>query len=193
MGRLTLITGGARSGKSRFAQALASRTGGENVLFVATAEALDDEMARRIAAHRESRPATWRTIEAPRDVGRTIQDQLGESAVVLIDCITLLVSNSLLSLGAEPDAAEAEQCMAREIAEILGVADSAAAAFVIVSGEVGLGLVPANPLGRLYRDLLGLANQVIAARAESVILMVAGIPVDLKALAAPPSGDGPRR
>ena len=126
-------------------------------------------------------------------MGRTIQDQLGKSAVVVIDCITLLVSNSLLSVGSEPDAAEAEKCVAREVAEILGVADSATAAFVIVSGEVGLGLVPANPLGRLYRDLLGLSNQVIAARADSVILMVAGIPVDLKALAAPLSGDGPRR
>ena len=184
MGRLTLITGGARSGKSNYAQALASRIGGENVLFVATAEALDEEMARRIAAHRASRPATWRTIEAPRDVGRAIQDQLGETAVVLIDCITLLVSNSLLSLGLEPDAAEAEKCVDREVAEIFGVADSAAAAFVIVSGEVGL--------GRLHRDLLGLANLAIAARAESVVLMVAGIPVDLKALAAPLSGDGPR-
>ncbi len=111
---------------------------------------------------------------------------------MLIDCITLLVSNSLLSLGLEPDAAEAEKCVDREVAEILGVADSAAAAFVIVSGEVGLGLVPAYPLGRLYRDLLGLANQAIAARAESVVLMVAGIPVDLKALAAPLSRDGPR-
>ncbi len=77
MGRLTLITGGARSGKSNYAQALASRIGGENVLFVATAEALDEEMARRIATHRASRPATWRTTEAPRDVGRAIQDQLG--------------------------------------------------------------------------------------------------------------------
>ena len=108
---------------------------------------VDEEMARRIAAHRESRPATWRTVEAPRDVGRTIQDQLGKSAVVVIDCITLLVSNSLLSVGSEPDAAEAEKCVAREVAEILGVADSAAAAFVIVSGEVGLGLVPAYPVG----------------------------------------------
>ena len=186
MGRLTLITGGVRSGKSNYAQALASRIGGENVLFVATAEALDQEMARRIAAHRASRPATWRTIEAPRDVGQTIQDQLGETAVVLIDCMTLLVSNSLLSLGSDPDALEAEKCVNREVAEILGVAGSATAAFVIVSGEVGLGLVPANPLGRLYRDLLGLANQAIAARADSVVLMVAGIAVDLKALAAPP-------
>ncbi len=189
MRRLTLITGGTRSGKSDFAQALASRIGGENVLFVATAEALDQEMARRIATHRTSRPTTWRTVETPRHVGKTIQDQLGESTLVLIDCMTLLVSNSLLSLGSEPDTAEAEKCVAREVAEILAVAESADASFVIVSGEVGLGLVPQNPLGRLYRDLLGQANQAIAAKSDSVILMVAGIPVDLKALSAPLSGD----
>src|SRR5580658_8417123 len=108
MGRLILITGGARSGKSTFAEQLATKLGGDNVLFVATAEAGDDDMRRRIAAHRQSRPAAWQTEEAPRHVGLRMRDALGARSVVLIDCLTLLVSNVMLSLGEEPEAEPTE-------------------------------------------------------------------------------------
>ena len=185
MGRLILITGGARSGKSDFAQATALRKGGDDVLFLATAEALDDEMARRIATHQKSRPLGWRTVEAPKNAGRTIREQIGKSRVVVVDCLTLLVGNALLSLGNEPDAGVAEETVSREIAELLEAVQTIAADFIFVSGEVGMGLVPTNALGRLFRDCLGRANQSVASRADSVVLMVAGIPVDLKALMAP--------
>jgi len=182
MGRLTLVTGGARSGKSDFAQGLASRAGGDDVLFVATAEALDEEMGRRIGAHRASRPPAWRTLEVPRAVGQELRTQIGRPSAVLIDCLTLLVSNELLAPGSgrEDDPAEAEAAIVREVTLLLDVARASEAAFIIVSAEVGMGLVPTYPLGRLYRDLLGRANQIVAARADSVYLMVSGIPIEVK-------------
>jgi adenosylcobinamide kinase / adenosylcobinamide-phosphate guanylyltransferase len=183
MGSLILVTGGVRSGKSDFARRLAGQLGGDGVLFVATAEAHDEEMARRIEAHRRSRPSAWQTLEAPRSVGQAIRGNLGNQAVVLIDCLTLLASNELLALGPEPAAAEAEARTVREVDELLETFGSASATFIVVSNEVGLGVVPTSYLGRLYRDLLGKANQLIAARADAVYLMVAGLPVDVKALA----------
>ncbi|MHB1557033.1 MAG: bifunctional adenosylcobinamide kinase/adenosylcobinamide-phosphate guanylyltransferase [Isosphaeraceae bacterium] len=184
MGSLILVTGGVRSGKSDFAQRLAGRLGGDDVLFVATAEARDDEMARRIEAHRRSRPAAWQTLEAPRSVGRAIRDRPGSPAVVLVDCLTLLASNELLAIGTDPDAAEAESRIVREVDELLEAHRLASSTFIVVSNEVGLGVVPTSYLGRLYRDVLGRANQLVAARADSVYLLVAGLPVDVKALAS---------
>lgn len=183
MGELILVLGGARSGKTTFAQQLGRELGGENVLFVATAEARDDEMAARIASHRQSRPASWCTLEAPLDVAAVLAQQADAARVVLIDCLSLLVSNVILALGEEPDAAAAQAAVMSEVEGILRVQRAATAAFIIVSNEVGLGLVPPYPLGRLYRDLLGLANQAVAAQASRVYLMVAGIPLDLRALA----------
>lgn len=184
MGRLILVTGGVRSGKSDFAQSLAARFGGDRVLFVATAEGLDDEMRRRILAHQESRPPSWRTVEATNEVGRAVRDNAGGAAAVVIDCLTLLVSNTLLALGDTPDPTEAEARAGAEVAAIVEAARAVDAAVIVVSGEVGLGLVPANPVGRLFRDVLGRANQRIAAAADSVYFMVAGIPLDVKALAS---------
>ena len=184
VGRLILITGGARSGKSAFAEQLAQTLGGDQVLFVATAEARDEDMARRIAAHRRSRPVGWLTEEAPREVGRRLRAALGGRRVALIDCLTLLVSNTILTLGESPDLAEAESLVAREIDDLIEACDATSATVIIVSNEVGLGLVPMNPLGRVFRDTLGRANQSLAARAESVYVLLAGIPVDVKQLAA---------
>jgi adenosylcobinamide kinase/adenosylcobinamide-phosphate guanylyltransferase len=183
MGRLILITGGARSGKSTFAEQLAARLGGENVLFIATAEAGDDDMRQRIAAHRAARPSAWQTEEAPHQVGRRIRQATGAQSVVLVDCLTLLVSNCVLSLGEEPEATEAERLALDEIDELVEAALASMATVIVVTNEVGLGLVPPYKLGRIYRDVLGKANQRVAARAESVYLLVSGIPIDVKQLA----------
>jgi len=185
MGRLLLILGGARSGKSAYAQRLAQELGEDDVLFVATAEAWDEDMAQRIARHQQERPVAWRTLETPRQVAQALAPHVHDTAVVLVDCLTLLVSNTLLHCGASPDPAVAEAAVQEEIAALVQTCQTTAATCIVVSNEVGLGLVPDNLLGRLYRDLLGRANQALAARAEAVYFMVAGLPVDVKALASP--------
>jgi adenosylcobinamide kinase / adenosylcobinamide-phosphate guanylyltransferase len=190
MGELIFILGGARSGKTTYAQRLAHEMGGDAVLFVATAEGKDEEMEARIAAHQQSRPAAWRTLETPRHAGQAIGGQAGDARVVLVDCLTLLVSNTILLLGEEPDAKEAEALVKAEVNELLAAQRQSSAAFIVVSNEVGLGLVPPYLLGRVYRDLLGLANQVLAAHAQRVYWMVAGIPVDIRALQKAQSGSG---
>jgi adenosylcobinamide kinase/adenosylcobinamide-phosphate guanylyltransferase len=183
MGRLILVTGGARSGKSTFAEQLAAKLGGNEVLYIATAEALDDDMRQRIAAHRQARPAAWQTEEAPRDVGHRLCEVLGSRSVVLVDCLTLLVSNAVLSLGDEPDAREAERRALNEVDQLVEAALSSTATVILVTNEVGLGLVPPYKLGRIYRDVLGKVNQRVAAQAEAVYLLVSGLPIDVKQLA----------
>lgn len=175
--RLTLILGGARSGKSDFAQALARQRGGDAVSFVATAEARDDEMHARIAAHRAARPAAWQTIEAPREIARALAS--ARARVIVVDCVTLWASNVLL---AQEAVASAE--MRREIDELLAWQRAHAAEMILVSNEVGMGLVPDNVLGRAYRDLLGAVNKQLAERADQVFLLVAGLPIEIKARAA---------
>jgi len=173
---ITLILGGARSGKSHYAQQLAMELG-DKVLFVATGEALDEEMQTRISEHKESRPKSWRTLEIPTGIGRKIEKQIGDAEVVIIDCLTLLISNLLRD---EPDYPEAEKRMTSEINELIATMDNLNASFVIVSNEVGMGLVPETRLGRIYRDLLGKANQLLASHATEVYLMVACLPVRVK-------------
>lgn len=187
---LTLILGGARSGKSSYAEALAPKLG-RPVLYVATAEALDDEMRDRVAAHRASRPAEWATLEAPLRVGAALRSapEATGAGVILLDCLTLLVSNVLLSLEGEggPEALELDTGLARaavqgEVEALLEAQRVLDAHLIVVSNEVGLGLVPPYRLGRVYRDCLGWANQALAHIADRAILMVAGLPVDLEAL-----------
>ncbi len=176
---LTLILGGARSGKSAYAERLAASRGGP-VLFVATAEAGDDEMAARIAAHRSARPAAWTTLEAPRDTGRAIQAAGGQPATVLVDCLTLLANNVIVPLPEPISAAQAEAALMREVDGLLAAYAQSLAAWLVISNELGLGLVPPYPLGRVYRDALGRANQRLAAAADHVYFMVAGLPMVLK-------------
>lgn len=179
--KLTLILGGARSGKSRHGEQLAAENGGR-VLYVATAEALDEEMAARIAAHRADRPTGWQTLEAPREVGQAIEEHGVKADVLLLDCVTLLANNVLGSHaqeGAERQAA-AEGALLAEVDELLGVCERSHAHWLIVSNEVGLGLVPPYPLGRAYRDALGRANQRLAEAADEVLFMVAGLPLKVK-------------
>ena len=173
---ITLILGGARSGKSHYAQQLATELS-DKVLFIATGEALDEEMQARIAEHKKARPKTWRTLEIPTGVGRKIERQIGDAEVVIIDCLILLISNLLCD---EPDYPEAEKRVISEINELTAAMDKLDASFVIVSNEVGMGLVPETRLGRIYRDLLGKANQLLASHATEVYLMVACLPVRVK-------------
>src|SRR4030095_16706044 len=185
MGRLLLVLGGARSGKSAYAQRLAQELGGDHVLFVATAEAWDEDMVQRIARHRQERPATWRTLETPRQGGPAISLHLHDRAVLLIDCLTLLVSNTLLHYGASPDSAAAEAAVQEEVAALVQTCQTTAATWIVVSNEFCLGLFPDKPLDLRYRVLLGKPNWTLAAQAEAVYFMVAGLPVDVKALASP--------
>jgi adenosylcobinamide kinase/adenosylcobinamide-phosphate guanylyltransferase len=175
-GKVTLILGGARSGKSDYAQKLAKKKG-KRVLFVATAQALDDEMKARIAAHRKARPAGWQTLEMTSGIGRHLGRMKDTGDVVVIDCLTLLLSNLM---GERGSPSMTERRITREINELERAVRGSGADFVIVSNEVGLGLVPDNPAGRQYRDLLGKVNQAVAGWADKVIWMVAGLPVKVK-------------
>ena len=170
MGRLLLVLGGARSGKSAYAQRLAQELGGDDVLFVATAEAWDEDMAQRIARHQQERPVAWRTLEIPRRVGQALIPHVRDTTVVLVDCLTLWINN----LMAEKRDIEIE------IQGLIGTLHIAAGPVLIVTNEVGLGIVPDNPLARAFRDNLGRANQLVAGAAEVVVFMVAGIPLVLK-------------
>ncbi len=161
------------------AQETALKAGGK-VLFVATAEAGDDEMKERIEAHRRLRPADWTTLEATTGIGRCITENIGGAGIVIIDCITLLVNNIFEQQRGEPDASRLEKAVISEIEELIDCIDSSDAHFIIVTNEVGLGLVPPDKASRLYRDFLGKANQMLAARADEVFLLVAGIPLAIK-------------
>ncbi len=176
MKELVLILGGARSGKSSYGERLARERGGLAVLYVATAETLDDEMRTRVARHRAARPTGWRTLEAPREAGSHIPAAAGDAQVVLVDCLTLLVSNAVLALGDEPDVLAAEGAALAEVEGLLAAYAQVDAAWVVISNEVGLGVVPPYPLGRAYRDALGRANARLAAAADHVLFMVAGLP-----------------
>jgi adenosylcobinamide kinase/adenosylcobinamide-phosphate guanylyltransferase len=184
--QLVLILGGARSGKSAYAERLAAERAGTagEVLYVATAQALDAEMAERIARHRAGRPAGWRTLEEPLDIGPAIAAARSSAAIVLVDCVTLWLSNLLLSTPHDetqvPNPDEAESRARAAVEQLLATHRAGAATTILVSNEVGMGLVPPYPLGRLYRDLLGRVNIWLAAAADEVILLVAGLPLRLK-------------
>ncbi len=193
-GRLILITGGVRSGKSDFAERCAARLaapGHGGVAYVATAQIWDEEMAARVARHRAARPAAWRTIEAPYQLMEGISRALEEGAsVVLVDSIDFWVSNRLLReepvSGDRLDPARVailETTLLDEVASIVALHQRWGRAYlVLVTLEAGMGVVPPYPLGRAFRDLLGRVNRALAAAADAVYLLVAGLPVDLKRL-----------
>ncbi|MEF3275672.1 MAG: bifunctional adenosylcobinamide kinase/adenosylcobinamide-phosphate guanylyltransferase [Chloroflexus sp.] len=177
MGGIILFTGGARSGKSRCAERYAARLS-DQVVYVATATASDDEMRERIARHQARRPSMWRTLEVPTNVAAALAD-LPAGTVVVLDCLSLLLSNLLLAYESNP-----EPAINQELDNLLAVVTQRDLTLIVVTNEVGMGIVPAYPLGRQYRDLLGLANQRLAAVAMAVYLVVCGIPVELRALEA---------
>ena len=170
------ILGGVRSGKSHFAQELALKLGQE-VLFVATAEPRDEDMRARIEKHKKNRPRNWRTLELPTGIGKRLAAEIGDAEVVVLDCLTLLVSNLI---GEETNYLTAERPVLAEIKELIAGIDALDVIFIIVSNEVGMGLVPGNRLARIYRDILGNANQSVARYANVVYFMIAGIPVEVK-------------
>jgi len=177
-----LILGGARSGKSHFAKETALCLSNK-VIFVATGEALDEEMRQRIEEHKRNRPSSWRSVEVATGVGKRIQEEVGDAQVVIVDCLTLLVSNVIGQCGDDPEQVSAgliQERLTTEVDELIGCINDSTATFILVSNEVGMGLVPGNRLGRLYRDLLGRVNQLLAQRADEVYVMVAGIPVEVK-------------
>lgn len=186
---MVLILGGARSGKSSMAERMAAEAGGR-VTFVATAEPRDEEMRQRIAAHRAARPKGWHTIEEALDLGRAVQEAVQRSDTVLVDCLTLWLSNHLCRLdlpesgeGWGPSLGWLGESLQEQISAALEAARSRNVTLLLVSNEVGLGLVPSTPLGRAYRDLLGAVNRRLAAEADRVLFMVGGLPVDVKRLA----------
>ncbi len=168
--RLTLVLGGARSGKSRHAEALARATGLRRI-YLATAQAFDDEMRERIAKHRADRAADgWTTIEEPIDLSEVISNSTAPDAVVLVDCLTLWLTNVMLG---EHDVAAAQEA-------IITALSNARGPVILVSNELGLGLVPETPLGRRFRDAQGRLNQAAAKIADSVLFVAAGLPLVLK-------------
>ena len=194
---LILVLGGARSGKSAFAERLAAlrqAQAGGRVLYVATAEALDADMERRIANHRRQRPPGWDTLEEPLHLASALPDAQQGYDTCLLDCLTLWVSNMLLSMEGRPhpNPPPEGEGMSEE-REILAAAHNLMEAYeqsrttwIVVSNEVGLGVVPPSRLGAVYRDALGRVNQAVAARADKVYFMVAGLALEMKSLGALP-------
>jgi adenosylcobinamide kinase / adenosylcobinamide-phosphate guanylyltransferase len=168
-GKSILVLGGARSGKSSYAESLSDDWAGPRV-YIATAQAFDDEMAARIKTHRNRRSDDWTTIETMFDLPGTLRDAVAESTFILIDCLTLWLTNLML---ADKDADQA-------VDALLDALRSAPGTIVLVSNEVGSGIVPENALARRFRDLAGITNQRIAQAVDEVILVTAGLPMRLK-------------
>jgi len=171
MKKITLILGGARSGKSSYALSLAKEY--RKVAFIATCQGLDKEMRKRIKLHKESRPKHWETFEEPRDLAKLLDKINSSFDCILIDCLTLLVSNLVL-------AGDGQEAVIRNIEDLLFVLGKKRARIILVSNEVGLGLVPANKLGRNFRDISGRVNQLVAAKADEVFFTVSGIALKIK-------------
>jgi len=188
---LTLVLGGARSGKSRYAQSLCKSS--SHVIYIATADsgesAADQEMAERIARHRANRPAQWQTVEEPLDLSRAVREA-PHDATLLIDCATIWISNLMWKFKEEP-AAEQQRLIFAEVDNLLAAvrqraeeSTGAGGEVLIVSNEVGGGLVPEHHIARTFRDLQGFANQRLAEAADKVVLIIAGLPLLLKPGAA---------
>lgn len=183
MGRITLVLGGTKSGKTSFAQNKAAKLAADldkNILYIATARALDGGMKKRIAAHKASRPAEWITVEEPLHVSRILKSESAETSAVLLDCLTMLATNLLMELGDEPDRAEAQKMVIDEVEAILKEAEEIGPELIIISNQVEAGLVAPTRLGGIFQDIAGISHQLIASKADEVYLMTAGIPQKLK-------------
>ncbi|GAB6100480.1 bifunctional adenosylcobinamide kinase/adenosylcobinamide-phosphate guanylyltransferase [Halanaerocella petrolearia] len=187
MGKLILVLGGARSGKSSFAEEIVTDLGGLEVTYIATSQARDQEMEERIKQHQETRPQEWATIEENKEVSQVMQG-IDTGSVVLLDCLTVLISNLLLQeeeLATEDydfNGQAREEDILLEVDNIIGQVKERDLTLVIVSNEVGQGLVPPYKLGRVYRDIVGRANQLVADKADEVYVTYAGLPINIKEL-----------
>ena len=170
--KLILITGGCRSGKSQFALDYANRHFHKK-LYLATCEALDEEMVKRIEHHKKRRGPDWQTVEEPIKIAEAIRQHENDMEVILLDCVTLWLSNLLMRQ-------ESDHEIMNEVSRLMDTVKQGQTSFIFVSNEVGMGIVPVEPLGRRFRDLSGMANQKIAEAAQTVIFMVSGIPIFLK-------------
>ena len=192
MSKFTLITGGARSGKSHFAELLAA-SAKNPVIYIATAQVWDNEMALRVKKHQKQRPSTWRLIEEPQAIRDTLFQLKDENGVILLDCVTLWLSNLLLKGQTKP-AAPSEQSpeetseqftdlepqIVATVREVAQLAQEIKPQVIFVTNEIGQGIVPEYPLARAYRDLVGRCNQILAQSADDVYLVVAGFPIEIK-------------
>ncbi|MGI5874460.1 MAG: bifunctional adenosylcobinamide kinase/adenosylcobinamide-phosphate guanylyltransferase [Bacillota bacterium] len=186
MSKVTLVTGGARSGKSTFAEELAAAKG-DKILYVATAKAIDEEMKDRIRRHRERRPETWDTLEQYSGLGAVLPERSRGRDAILLDCVTIMSTNIIFDIPAmqRPDIPfeemlEAEKVLAAEVEALIASFPDLACDLILVTNEVGLGLVPEYPISRFYRDALGRVNQALGKAADEVYFVTCGIPVKIK-------------
>lgn len=182
MGKLILVTGGARSGKSSFAEKYVAKYG-KNIAYIATSQVLDEEMAYRVKLHRERRPENWQTFEAPKDAHAAISEAGKTCDMILFDCLTVYISNILCGMDNLEDEELLFQTVKQQYELLLLAVGETEATVVIVTNEVGAGIVPMNKLARHFRDLAGLANQAMAKEATEVYLVVSGMAVNVKKLA----------
>jgi len=182
---IQLVTGGARSGKSRFAEKLAKRK--DKITYIATALPIDEAMEERIRHHQQSRPQEWKTMERDRDFASAAKTSLWfETDLFLLDCITILVTNHMVDAGIDYDHCSMDQVnrieegIMKEVESLLNLARETDKDMVIVTNEVGMGLVPAYRMGNYFRDIAGRVNQYLAQRADEVYFCVSGIPMKIK-------------
>lgn len=180
-GKTIFITGGIRSGKSTYAENIASGLGSD-VTYIATAQAYDEEMKHRIYLHRQRRPGSWKTVEEPLNVTDVIKKYGSQTDVIMLDCLTMLISNLMFQFPETEKglSVEYQDKIIDEVRLVVKASKEAAAHVVIVSNEVGLTLVSDNRLGRVYQEIVGCANQVVASQADEAYLVVSGLPVTLK-------------
>lgn len=170
--RIVFITGGARSGKSHFAQELAGKFPGPKA-YLATAQALDEEMSERIRRHRENRPADWQTLEEPLMVPECVEAHGDYFSVIILDCLTLWISNLMM-------AGRVESGILKETDRLLEICRQAECSLILVANEVGMGIVPDNLQARVFRDLSGLIQQKVARMADEAFFLVSGLPQKIK-------------
>ena len=173
MKEIIFVTGGCRSGKSTYALQVAEKMPGDQKIFIATCVPQDDEMKQRVAKHQTARSKSWKTVEEPLKLAETMMHSSQRADVILIDCLTLWVSNLLMNT-------DDEKHLEAMIARFIDVLENTLCPVVLVSNEVGSGIVPENPLARQFRDITGWVNQAVAKCANKVVWMVAGIPVTVK-------------
>lgn len=185
MGKLILVTGGARSGKSSFAENLV-KSFGENVVYIATSIPFDDEMKLRVKKHREQRPSNWETVEAYKNLHKELEGKLVSTSAVMLDCITVMVTNLMFEKCPDfdkisnEDIIQIEDYVRLQIDLLISTAKEADVPFVLVTNELGMGIVPEHKSSRVFRDIAGRTNQELAKAADDVYFCVSGIPMKIK-------------
>ncbi len=181
MGKIILVTGGARSGKSTFAERYVAKYGNK-IGYIATAQIYDEEMEYRVQLHQNRRPKEWATFESPFDAQNIVLEQGNSYDMFLFDCMTIYISNILSKVDDLAEFDKIYELVVGKVNELIKAIRESSTTVVIVTNEVGAGIVPENKLARIYRDLSGLANQMLAEAAEDVYLVVSGMPVNIKKL-----------